>query len=1128
MALNLYLGSSGTGKSHDLYEMIVREAAKDFDRSFLLIVPEQFTLQTQRDMIRLSPNGGIMNIDVLSFPRMSHRIFEELGVQTPVTLEDTGKTMIVKKVALDHAGELGIYAGKVHSRGFISGMKSIISEFYQYGIGDGEFRRMTELAEDNTQLRSKLKDIGVIRQGFRDFINGRFIMNEELLEIFIREAPRSKLLKGAHVCFDGFTGFTVMQLRVIECLCELGCDISVTVTIDPKDADKLPDEEDLFCLSEKTIEKLTRIADETGTDVIRKVIAPETAPRFRDSAALAGLERNLFRKRTAKSADSEGITLVTCENPAAEVRSAICEIRRLVAKEGCRYSDIGVIVGDMSAFGPIADREFMQAGIPYFLDRKKSILGAAPVEFVRAVNEIAYRDFTVESVFRFLKTGLTGIESSDIDLLESYCTARPVRGKSGWDREWTAKYKTRYEIDLERINEVRSHVAKLLVPVCGKLKKTDATVSERIAALKELLEECGVYERLHGKEESSRTAASFEERIEGLEAGQLPDRINEVFERIGLLLGDDRIDLKEFSDILDTGFSEAKMALIPQGSDQVVIGDMERTRFNEIRALLVLGCNDGMIPSGSGDAGLLSESDRSLFAKSDIELSPGARESAYLNEFYIYLNFTRPTRYLWLSAHRMTPDRKPGRPSYIFGKILKLFDGLSVRTLHSDDGELLIGSDGGKRALAQILRKGRPEGLSAYEKQLLYELLTRDRELFLKLADAAFSKRLPERITPENARKLYGEVLTGSVTRLEKYASCAFAHFISYGLCLEEQPEYKVGAVELGNIYHRALEYYCLKLKEKEIRWHDTDAETRENLEKEAALAAFAEYDDVLSDSKRNEYYKTRVERVLSRTVDTLEKQIRAGSFEPEYFEQSFTHAVDFMRLKGKIDRMDICEKDGKKLLRVIDYKSGKKEFSLEKLFYGLQIQLAVYMIEGTREVAEKSGDVEFAGMYYYHIDDPIVSADDAKDDYSGEIGSKLKMSGPSLDTGEALRAQDAGLADENGELVKGAGSDVINVGIKKDGQFSSTAKLFNKEQFDTIGKFTEKSMNERADAILNGDVKTDPYYLKEEEQACKYCAFGGICGFDRSLGDEYRKLRGISSEDEAWERINGAMSSST
>ena len=570
--------------------------------------------------------------------------------------------------------------------------------------------------------------------------------------------------------------------------------------------------------------------------------------------------------------------------------------------------------------------------------------------------------------------------------------------------------------------------------------------------------------------------------------------------------------------------------------------------FNSVRALFLLGCNEGIIPASKGDGGLLSDADRSIFAENAIELSPTKRESAYLNEFYLYLNLTKPTERLYLSYHRMTADKKPGRPSYFISKLLKLFDGLKIRDMYPGDVFLLPGSDGGRRAAADILRteaEGKSETSEEEDseearerarikaerrtaaEQLLYELSKRAPDTYSRLLDGAFRIAVPERITAENAAKLYGDTLTGSVTMLETYARCAFSHFVKYGLRLEEQAEYEVGNAELGNIYHKALECYCVALKAQNIRWHDVEPETRRTLEEEALSEAFGEYGDVLEDSSRNSYIKKRVARVLKRTIDTIEIQVRAGEFEPEFFEKGFKHAGEFMQFEGRIDRMDTFEKNGKKYLRVVDYKSGKKDFELDKLFYGLQIQLAVYMREGLKEISEGGRDATVTGMYYYNIDDPLVDlSEGGSTDAEAKLRNALRMKGPSLDGAEMLSLHDTELVDETGEYRQVRySSPVIFAGTTKDGKLTANTKVYTGEQFGKIGNYTEEKIKENSAGILKGRIEIDPFELGGAN-ACTYCPYGGICGFDVSLGSKYRRLKKITSEDEIWQRIDGAKSS--
>ncbi|MCR5331348.1 MAG: PD-(D/E)XK nuclease family protein [Lachnospiraceae bacterium] len=1178
--LKLILGASGTGKSHMLFSGVIEEADKDRKRNFLIVVPEQFTLHAQKEIIEKSPVHGFMNIDILSFPRLAHRVFEELGYTPPVILEDTGKTMIVKKVALDNSDRLGIFAGKVHRQGFIEQMKSVIAEFYQYSIGPEELEDMMEKAGNRSQLRAKLKDIDVIYRGFREFIRDRFIMNEELLEIFAEKIEESRILKGCDIVFDGFTGFTVMQLKCIEKLLSVSANVCVSITGDPEVIGTGSTGDSLFDLSRITFEKLIDIAGRTGqetkvltvgdtaadgdiqsagstaadrdiqkagnaaadrdiqkADNIISGAAGKAQPagipyRFIKNPALASLEHNIFRHPIKKSSDHRGISLASCESPTEEVRFVVGCIRRLTALEDYRYGDIAVITGDLENYEGIAVREFTRAGIPCFADSKRSIIGTAPVELLRSVIIAALKGFDTASVLRFAKSAYSGFSAEETAALENYCIAKAVRGAGWWQKEWTKGYKTRYEVDLGRLNELRKRICSCLIEPALRLAG-DVTVSERVKILKELMKQLDIERKLEEKEQSGKTSATASDRSEALEAGQLYSKICEVFERIEKLLSGDLVKLREFSEILDTGFSEEKLAMIPQGRDYVMIGDMERTRLGAVRVLFFIGVNDGLVPKSQTEQGLLSIADRMIFEENDIELSPVGLRNAYLKEFYLYLNLTKPSEKLFMTYHRMTADKKPGHRSFIFSEMMKIYPGLEIRDVYRTDDEMLVGSDRGRHTAARAMRDFDLNELDASVRTVCAAIAAADPEEYGMLMKAAFDHKKAGSLTRENAEGLYGRVLKGSVTMLERFASCAYSNFLRYGLKLEERQEFKVGAVELGNIYHKAVELYGTELKKSGKKWHDTDEEIRNRIMEAALDAALTEYDEIVGSTNRNRYIRTRAERVLRRTIGILDHQVKGGSFEPEYFEESFKTADSFMELVGKIDRIDISEKDGKKYVRVIDYKSGRKKFDLIRLYNGLQIQLAVYMNEALvltgRDFAGGDGtkpgqpaDVESAGMYYYNIDDPILEGTPDSTGTEQKILSELKLQGPSADNRSSLKLSDDGLIDEHGEPVGGYDSDIISVKYKvKDGEYDSRSNILSSARLSAAGRYATDLMHLNSGKILNGNVDIDPFE-DGNIHACTYCPYNAVCGFDRSLGYRYRKLK-KADEEEIWKKIENS-----
>ena len=1157
MSLYYHLGSSGAGKTTGVQNRIIEEAEKEKDRSFLFIVPEQFTLQTQREILSKSKSGGMLNIDALSFARLAHRVFEELGVTLPQVLEDTGKSMIVKKMLLEHQDELSIYKSKVKKQGFAEEMKSLIAEFYQYGIDTEHFENMKKTAGDRNILTSKLHDIEVIYKAFAKFIEGRFVMNEEVLDKMCEVAGESELLRNSVVVLDGFTGFTPSQYNCIDKLMKYAKDIHVVLTVDYKvsmGTVLFDTHTTLFELSLKTIEKLEQLATENN---IPTGIIPynDEKGRYKNNPSLAHLEQNIFRFPYKKSFDHSAITLLSATDIEEEAEFIVSKIRELifgdvddkkageqtnatfsVSKESMggsktyqdkeiRFQNIAILTGDLATYGPVLNRKLLKAGIPHFIDQKKNIAGTNAVEFIDAVLDIMLSDFSYESVFRLLKTGYTGIESDDISKTENYCIEHGIKGYWRWSRVFKNKQE-----EPETENNVRSKVVELLHDIRkSENEKEKPTVTERLTLLYALLDRCEVELKLYNLAESLKASDNPEERIKGTETAQIFKSIVTVFERINSLLGEERMPLDEFKEVLDTGFNEAKLRSIPGGVDSVVVGDIERTRIDNKKVIFFAGCNDSVIPGNKSKGSLLNEFERELFADNDIELSPTQRDNAHLSEFYMYLALTKPSEKLFLSYSKKSGDDKEGRPAYIFGRIMKLYEGLEVQKISNfeqDNIYRILGSDRGISAVIELLRENASGQYKALKddvadtsnkltkKQIInaaiYEIIKQESsELIEKLYKASSGKRNSTNLSGAEAEKLYGRIIVGSITRLQRFAECAFAHFAKFGLKLIERKEFKMGGIELGSIYHKALQVYADGLKKDKLKWSGVTAESRAVREQEAIAAALSDYTDIISSSKRYEYFKKSLSRVLSKTIEIVTKQISAGQFDVGFIEKRFTRESSLMKLTGVIDRVDVVKKNGKTYYRIIDYKTGKTVFDIEKVKAGLQLQLAIYTAEAASSLFEEGEQTVPAGMYYYHIDDPIMDAKDNGDDSTieREVMKHQRLDGLTVGEDDIIGLHDVSLVAEDGSRVPGK-SEIIHYEFTQKGSLGKNSEkcVVDTETFDNVKKKASDKAKTLAENILQGNVAVNPYEYKQEN-ACTYCPYISVCKFDRHLGDRFRPI---------------------
>ena len=1145
MGLQFYFGGSGAGKSRRLHEDILSMAKCEPEKNFLILVPDQFTMQTQVDLVKASDCGGIMNIDVLSFGRLAHRIFEETGYDSKPVLDDTGKSLVLRRVAGRLKDNLPVIGKNLNKIGYIHEVKSAISEFMQYGLDVGQVGELAEFSKERGALYYKLKDLKMIYQGFQEYIEDRFVTTEETLELLTGAVGKSEIIRNSVVVFDGFTGFTPIQYRLIQELMRLTDEVIVSITIDIReDPFRMGGEQELFYLSKKTVKDLCRLAREA--DVRRKedvFIRNSPLPRFRDSKVLAHLEQNLFRYPAVvwqEKGKEHEIQITEAVNPAQEVKEVCIRIKKLVLEEGYSYRDIAVVTGNLETYGDYLEREAQMYDIPLFMDRTRGLMLNPFIEYIRSALKIVLCNFSYETVFHYLRCGLVDFEPEEIDLLENYVLALGIKGRKKWEQAFVRKGRAIPEEEcgdekelkevqkLARLNRVRERLMQQLAPLLEKKK----TAGELVRTLYDFIvagqvqEKLAVYEQyfMENKEpEKSR------------EYAQIYRLVMELLEQIVSLLNEEPMTLQEFADILDAGFQEIEVGTIPGSVDRIVAGDMERTRLKQVKILFFLGVNDGNIPKGSSKGGIISDIDREFLQQSDFELAPTPRQQMYIQRLYLYMNMTKPSQRLYISFSRISSDGKSIRPSYLIDTIREMFPWLGIKKADVMENSLMqiVGKKDGLSLLSGELReyaKGRKGCLSEEELISLYHLYEQDetyRDYAGKLAEAAFKQYEHKPLAKAVARALYGRMLENSVSRLEKYASCAYAHFLQYGLMLREREEFGFEQVDLGNIFHGVLEAFAGKLSQNHYTWFDFPDEEGDRLLKEALLECTLEYGEtVLYSNARYEYMVERMYRILKRTIRTLRAQLQEGDFVPASFEMSFSHVEDLqavnialsederMKLRGRIDRIDTCEDEEHVYVKVIDYKSGNRKFDLAALYYGLQLQLVVYMNVAKEVIKEKHPGKEIvpAALLYYHVDDPLISAEGelSAEEVNKALLKELRTTGIVNQDERVVTLLDKNFTDK---------SLVVPVERKKDGSFSAHSSIIAKEDYEIVSAFVDHKIRQFGKQILNGDMEINPCEQSGRE-SCTYCVYKGICDFEPGIpGYRERVLKSLP-EDELLARM--------
>lgn len=596
MPLKFVFGPSGSGKSSYLYQHVIQESMKYPERNYIVLVPEQFTMQTQKDLVMMHERKGIMNIDVLSFARLAYRVFEETGGGGLPVLDDEGKNLILRKIAGDYESELKMLGGHMKKQGYISEVKSVISEFTQYDIGEDEIERVMESAGESSRLYYKLADIRLLYRGFTDYLREKYITKEELLDVLSREVEKSERLKNSTVVLDGFTGFTPVQDRLLGELMRHCREVIVTVTMDRRENPYVYEHPyQLFALSKQMVTSLLQIAKQNKIPVEEPVELYDHVPwRFKEQEALAFLEKHLFRYGAgAYEKEQEQVKLHLAKNPREEAYAVAEQVRRMMREDGYRLRDIGVIVSDMDVYADHLKQAFIKYDIPFFMDHKRSILLNSFVEYIRSVLHMAEQSFSYESVFRFLRTNLAGFTYEEIDELENYVIGLGIKGYKHWQEKWTRKLRGMAQEDLDKMNHYRRQLVEKVDGLIYVLRQRRKTVADITRAIYEFMVQENLQVRLAEQEELFKAKG---ELALAREYAQIYRIVIELFDKFVELLGDEQVSLSEYCKLLDAGLEEARVGVIPPEVDQVVIGDMQRTRLKDIKALLFAGANDVYLP----------------------------------------------------------------------------------------------------------------------------------------------------------------------------------------------------------------------------------------------------------------------------------------------------------------------------------------------------------------------------------------------------------------------------------------------------------------------------------------------------------------------------------------------------
>ena len=1087
MGLRVIHGRAGTGKSEYCYNEISEKVKEN--NKILVITPEQFSFTAEKKLMDALKTEAVLNAEVVTFSRMAYRVINEIGGRTETNLSKCGKIMLIYSILNNCKKDLK-FLGKTDEN--VDMVETAITEFKKHGISVEQLKKETESQED-IYLKNKLNDINIIYEKFQEQIAEKYIDETDLLTILAQNVDKVDEFKDNLIYIDEFSGFTSQEYDIIKKLLKIAKQVTVTICTDSIHDVKNPDT-DIFYSNQITTNKILQLAEESQIKV--EEVNLEKNYRFK-TPELKHLEQNLYNlKSQIYSEEVKNISLFLAKNQYSEIEQVAKNIFKLVRDENYRYKDISIITKNIDTYANLARVIFEKYDIPIFIDENRDLNQNIIIQYLLSILEIFIKNWSYESIFNYLKTGLNDIEEDELFKLEKYCIKWGIKNNK-WKKEFTyGNFDEKEKAEIERLEQIRKNIVDPLV----KLKKeidenktakgiskaiyqflVDQEIAKKIRQKQNELEEKGLIDLSHEYESSINIVIN-------------------LLDEIVLVFKDDKITIDKFAQILRVGLKNSNLTKIPGTQDQVIMGDVDRSRSHKVKATFIIGLNDGIFPSINKDEGFLNDEDREILKSHRIELAKGTIDKLYEDNFNIYKTFTTAEQKLYLSYPSSDMQGKALRPSILVNRIKKIYPKLSEESdVIESKSEILNTKTTYEELINNIskLRENEIEKIWYY----VYNYYKKDENWNNKLEQSLKGlnySNLPEKIEQKNIDKLYGNKLSTSISKLEQYRRCPFSYFLQYGLKIKPQEELKVKSFDTGTFMHEVIDEVFEIIKEEKIKLEDiTEDKISEIVDKIIDEELLQNKNYIFTSTAKYRVLVIRLKKIIKKALKYIIQSLTSSEFNVLGTELEFDDKGKYKTIKlqlengknveitGKIDRVDTAQNEDGKYLRIIDYKSSIKNIDLNEVYAGLQIQLLTYL-----DAVCKEEDLMPAGILYFSLMEQMIDTDKNMEleQIEERIRKSFKMKGLILADIKVVKLHDKNL--ENGY------SNIVPAYISKSGLSEGKSSCVSKEQFKDLQDYMYIVIKQISNEILSGNIDLKPFY-KNKKTPCSYCDYKSICNFN-------------------------------
>ncbi len=1088
--LKIIYGEAGTGKSAALMDEIRRGA--DSGRRYILLVPEQYSHEAERELCAVCGDGLSLYAEVLSFTGLAREVSAECGGAATEYLDKGGRLLCMALAAGALYSRLHVYGAARHKAELQTMLLGAVDELKSACITSEQLLAAAEGCE--AALGDKLHDLALILEAYDGVVANGKADPADRLSVLAQQIEHSSIGADTCVFVDGFTDFTAQERRVLEALLLSGAQLCVCLSCDSLDGGS-----EVFALGRLTASALLRFAAENGIETAAERWQGESSKR----RPLADFSENMFSCRAVEKSSCGGcIRIFRASDMNAECELAASEALRLVRDTGCRWRDIAVCAKGFDDYRLLLESAFSRYAAPVYTARRTDMLSKPLPALISAAYEIVLGGWEADDVFEYLRTGFGGLSIDECDELENYVFTWQLHG-SAWTRDepW-AMHPDGYgrELDDSALKRLE-HIALLRETVRAPLLHFAKSAAEaadaygQAQALAGLFDELRLAEKLQARSEELEAAGRA---ADAKECAQLWDITVTALEQCAAVLGETPADAEYFGQLFTLVLSRYDIGTIPVSLDCVTAGEMDRMRRRNIKHLIVLGASDERIPGAETDSGVFSSDERRRLLEMDIDLG-GTGESELWRAFsVVYSCLTLPSESLTFSYCVCNTGGAAQRPAFVVNRAKAMFD-ISTQELDLDTVRL------NARAPALELAAQSLHGGSSIASGAAEFFAEHEPEKLKSLENAANRSR--GSLSRASVRALYGDRLHLSASRIDKFASCRFAYFMQYALKAKPREPAGFTAPEVGKFMHRILEQVTREVSAMGGYGSVSDETVTALCDKYVSEYIKRELDDFRDKSKRFRYLFRHLTTQVRQIVLDLADELRRSDFTPLSFELDFSNTPelepielgrgeDRLVLTGIADRVDGWLHDGKLYLRIVDYKTGSKKFVLSDVLYGMNLQMLLYLFALSKNGQALYGsEIVPAGILYVPARDENVSADfDISDaELEKKRSAKLMRSGLILNEPDVLAAM------EHAEARR-----YIPIRFSKDGVPCDS--LATAEHFGALARHIDKTLCDMAAELRSGSIAADPYYITQQENACLNCDYFDACRFrDGENGESMR-----------------------